>query len=196
MYTFQEISGLNDLDAYSGWTEIKRCEEDATVLLNDKGDVVTAFYQGRVFRFISQRIREYSLAESIMRVALGILAVAATFGLSLISKAVRELFISTRKEIRFGEYFHDATPGALVDGHPGGLIDFCPDSTGCHYPERDGEVSAMCEHVCHFTDTNEVGAQGDLVLTGAEVRDCLQWLPKHLVDKFDTEHFSNIVIPL
>ncbi|CRX37677.1 hypothetical protein [Estrella lausannensis] len=196
MYTFQEVSGLKDLDAYSGWTEIKRCEEDTTVLLNDKGDVVTAFYQGRVFRFLSQRIQEYSLAEIVLRVALGILAAVATLGLSLISRAVRELFITTPREIRFGEFLQDAEPGALVEGHPGGLIDFYPDSTGCHYPERDGEVSAMCEHICHFKDTNEVGSQGDLVVTGAEVRDCLQWLPKHLVDKFDTEHFSNIVIPL
>lgn len=197
MYTFQEIFAPGDLDAYSSWQEIKSYDENNKVLLNDQGDVVTTFYQGRVYRFISQRIKEYSLAETILRIALGILATIATLGLSLLSRTVRELFVTSPREIRFGEFLEDAAPGAIVNGHPGGLREFSLDSTGCHYPEKDGVESTMCEHICHYVDDDEEEQQGDLVLTGAEVRDCLQWLPKEIVEKIDDqEHFRNIVIPL
>jgi hypothetical protein len=71
-------------------------------LVDEKGKTVSSGYKGRIYQIIEKRERIFSTPERVRRGLLGTLMVVCTLFLGLFSKPIRNLFIKTKENIRFG----------------------------------------------------------------------------------------------
>lgn len=77
-------------------------------LVDENGKVVGADHSGRKYKIIEKKERTYTHSERFGRAALGILAVAGSLFLGLLSKSVRNLFSKENESVRIGRIASEA----------------------------------------------------------------------------------------
>lgn len=100
MPNFKIIQNVNEITVYNSWVPATKFNSKDRVV-DEKGNKVSADYNGLRYRIIDKRERHFSTFESIGRGFLGILAVVCSLSLALFSKSVRHLFTKSKENIRF-----------------------------------------------------------------------------------------------
>lgn len=94
------IKHPNEIPLSSKWAPATKFNsKDA--LVDEKGNKVSADYQGRLYRIIEKRERTFNSLERLERGFLGTVLVICTFCLALFSKWVRDMFTKSKESIHF-----------------------------------------------------------------------------------------------
>jgi hypothetical protein len=101
MPSFTVINNPSEITLSTQWIPSTKFNSKDRVV-NAEGKAVGSDYKGRQYRIIEKRERIFSTPERIGRGFLGTLAVVCTLFLGLFSKSVRNLFIKSKQNVRFG----------------------------------------------------------------------------------------------
>ncbi len=112
MSHFKPIQDLNEINLSAVWTDATKFDSyDRKV--DEKGKEISVNHQGRYYRLMAKKERDYSPWERLVRGLLGIIAgmiAAGSLGYLLSFKTVTKLFTQQKEHIRFGLLIDPALP--------------------------------------------------------------------------------------
>lgn len=101
MPCFKIVHNTNEISLNGQWVSSAKFNSKDRIV-DEEGRAVSSDYQGRRYQIIEKRERVFSNTERIGRGFLGVVAVICTLSIALFSKSVRNLFIKSKENIRFG----------------------------------------------------------------------------------------------
>lgn len=187
MVTFTEITDRSELDSFvkNGWSLDERYLD---YTINNRCQLVSGFFCGRVYNCEAIATKEYSLAEKVSRFVLGVLAALATLGIALAFKPLRNLF-QNEKQVRFlATFYHESEEGYTANGYSTEEIKFFKVLGRCLSEEGGQHLVEITKFNSQTGEDRQTEQLNDLV-----IRDILAWLPSECVklEGIDHAHFTN-----